>query len=105
MLPAMRSEQFSAKISGLDAVGLTRARIATECHLSRGAVWLLAEGIGREPLCSTGHKIGRLHQKVVGERLGPSLIGKARSTRKRPLPWGPFDVERWALGTEKVRQT
>lgn len=70
MLPAMPSdaEHFSAMVSGLDAVSLTRAEIAAECHLSRGTVWRLAEGIGREPLCSTGHKIGRLYQKAIGER-------------------------------------
>ncbi len=102
MLPTMPSEHFSAMMSGLDAVGLTRVEIAAECNLSHRTVRRLAGGIGREP---TGRKIGQLHQKVIGERPGPQLIGNAWSTRGRPLLQGLFDVARSALGTEKVRLT
>lgn len=89
-------------MSGHDAVG-TRAEIAAECHLSHGTVWRLTEGSSREPLCSTGHKIGQPYQKAVGKR--PPLIGNAWSTRKPRLPWGSFEIEYSTLGTEKVRLT
>lgn len=75
--------------------------------LNRKARFAASEGIKRELLWSTSHKIERLYQKALGERRGPPLIGNAWALANVPYchTVGLFEVERWALGTEKVKQT
>jgi transcriptional regulator with XRE-family HTH domain len=53
-------ENFAAMIAGLEATGISRTEIARQCHVSRGTVWRLAQGIGKEPTWSTGRSIEQL---------------------------------------------
>lgn len=56
----MPQQTFVGMIAGLEATGTSRAEIARQCHVSRGTVWRLAEGVVKEPTWSTGHKIEQL---------------------------------------------
>jgi len=53
-------DRFASMIAGLQAGGISRAEIARQCHVSRGTVWRLAEGIGKQPSYATGREIERL---------------------------------------------
>jgi hypothetical protein len=57
----MRDEHFADMIASLEATGISRTEIARQCHVCRGTIWRLAEGIGREPAWSTGHRIQELY--------------------------------------------
>jgi transcriptional regulator with XRE-family HTH domain len=60
----MRQDHFSSMITALEASGVSRARIAKTCHISRATVWRLATGMTVVPTEKTVRRLSELHRRT-----------------------------------------
>lgn len=60
----MRTDEFAAMISGLEACGISRPEIARRARISCNTVWRLASGEAKQPKYETIQKVMDLKQKV-----------------------------------------